>query len=380
MDFELSADQKMIVDSVASFVKKELPLERTRKLRDDELGYSREVWKQMGELGWLGIMHPEKSGGFGGRFVDAALMLEQFGAGLVPEPYAASAVVAGSALSLAGTDAQQERYLAPMIAGDATLAFAWAEADGRFDFTRSATVAEVTAGGYRVRGKKVWVLNGHAADQLILTARTEGRDGERAGMSMFVLEASEVVRTTVNCMDGQRAATIEVDCEIPRERLLGEAGGAADTIGRVLDLGSAAACAEGHGVMKAALAMTVEYLKTREQFGVKIGTFQVLQHRAVDMFIETELAKSVMLLAALEVESPVRVERERSVSAAKAQLAMSGRYVTQQAIQLHGGIGITDEADIGLYFKRMHVLTTLYGDEEHHVRRFAALPSFAAES
>lgn len=378
MDFELNADQKLIVDSVAAFVKKELPLERTRKLREDDVGYSREAYRQMGELGWLGIMHPESVGGFGGRFVDAALVLEQLGAGLVPEPYAASAVVAGSALSLAGTAAQQETYLTPALSGDTTLAFAWAEAGGRFDATSCATRAEKTAGGYRVRGKKVWVENGHAADCLVVTARTGGRDGEAAGMSLFLVEANEVRRTHVKCMDGRRAAMVELDCELPAERLLGEAGEAGDTIALVLDRGAAAACAEGYGVMKTALALTVDYLKTRDQFGVKIGTFQVLQHRAVDMFIEAELSRSVMLLAALKCDEPDAVERQRAISVAKAQVAASGRYVTQQAIQLHGGIGITDEADIGLYFKRMHVLGTVFGDEEHHVRRFAALPSFAA--
>ncbi|MBM4358186.1 MAG: acyl-CoA dehydrogenase family protein [Deltaproteobacteria bacterium] len=375
MDFELSADQRMIVETAAAFVKKELPLERMRHMREDATGWSRDVWKQMGELGWLGIMHPESVGGFGGSFVDAALILERLGGNLVGEPFAASAVVGAMAMR-AGSAEQQERFLAPMIAGDTSLALAWAERAGRFDAHRVATRAEKTSDGYRIRGEKVWVLNGHAADHLVVSARTSGADGAREGVSLFVLDgdAPGVVRKAVKTMDGQRAAMVTLDCTVPSDRLLGDEGGAAEPLERVLDHGAAATIAEGHGVMKAALDMTVEYLKTREQFGVKIGVFQALQHRAVDMFVETELTKSAMLMSAIKVESSDPVERKRAISAAKAQLAMSGRYVSQQSIQLHGGVGVTDEHDIGLYFKRMHVLTTLYGDEEHHLARYASLP------
>lgn len=379
MDFELSADQKMIVETAATFVKKELPVERMRHLREDAIGWSRETWKQMGELGWLGIMHPDTVGGFGGSFVDAALILEKFGGNLVSEPFTASAVVGAMAVRT-GSDEQQNRWLAPMIAGDTSLALAWAERGGRFDAHRVATRAEKVGGGYRLRGEKVWVLNGHAADQLVVSARTSGADGDRDGVSLFVVDgdAAGLGRKTVKTMDGQKAAMVTLDCTVDADRLLGTEGGAADALERVLDYGAAASVAEGYGVMKAALDMTVEYLKTREQFGVKIGVFQALQHRAVDMFVETELAKSVMLMAAIKVDSDDPLERKRAVSAAKAQLAMGGRYVSQQSIQLHGGVGVTDEHDIGLYFKRMHVLATLWGDEEHHLARFAALPSFFA--
>lgn len=378
MDFELSADQKMIVETVSSFVKQELPVERMRRLRDDEIGWSREVWKQMGELGWLGILHPESVGGFGGSFVDAALIAERFGANLVGEPFVASAVVAGTALR-AGTPEQAERFLAPMIAGDTSLALAWAERQGRFDAHRCATRAERTSTGYRIRGEKIWVLNGHAADVLVVSARTSGGDDDAEGLSLFVIDAtsSGVTRKTVKTMDGQRAAAIVFDCEVSEDRRLGEEGKALAALELALDHGAAATVAEGHGVMRAALDMTVEYLKTREQFGVKIGVFQALQHRAVDMFVEVELAKSVMLLAALKADASDDADRKRAISIAKAQLAMSGRYVSQQSIQLHGGVGVTDEHDIGLFFKRMHVLATLFGDEEFHLARFASLPSFA---
>lgn len=378
MDFELSADQKMIVETAATFVKKELPVERMRHLREDAVGWSKEMWKQMGELGWLGIMHPDTVGGFGGSFVDAALIVEKFGNNLVSEPFVASAILAATALR-GGSEEQQVRFLAPMVAGDTSLALAWAERAGRFDPAIVSTRAEKAGDGYRLRGEKVWVLNGQAADHFVVSARTSGRDGDAEGLSLFVVDADAVgvTRTTVKTMDGQKAATLSLDVFVDADRLLGVEGAGLPALERALDYGAAATVAEGHGVMKTALDMTVEYLKTREQFGVKIGVFQALQHKAVDMFIETELTKSVMLMAAIKVDSEDPLERKRAVSVAKAQLAMSGRFVAQQSIQLHGGVGVTDEHDIGLYFKRMHVLTTLFGDEEFHLARFASLPSFA---
>jgi alkylation response protein AidB-like acyl-CoA dehydrogenase len=378
MNFELTEDQKMIRKTARDYVKKELPIERTRKMRQDELGFSRAVWKHMGELGWLGISLPDSVGGFGGAFVDAALILGELGATLVSEPYTASAIVAGHALCQAGNGEQHARWLAPMVAGDATLALAYAEQGSRFDVSRVATTAHRSADGWHLRGEKVWVDNGHAADAIIVSARTSGGATERQGISLFVVEAGDegLARTTVKTMDGRRAGTLRFDCHLGADRLLGGEGTAIDVLDRAMDLGAAAGCSEGAAVMGTALSMTVEYLKTREQFGVKIGSFQALQHRAVDMFIETELARSMAIMAAIKVDEPDALERRRAVSAAKAQLSVSGKYVTQQAIQLHGGIGVTEEHDIGLYFKRMHVLGVLYGDEEHHVARYMGLPGF----
>ncbi len=225
----------------------------------------------------------------------------------------------------------------------------------------------------------MWVLAGNAADQLVVSARTSGADGDAAGVSLFVVDPNtdSVSIQPLRTMDGRRAAHVRLDCAIPADRLLGDEGAGLSALERALDVGAAAACAEGHGVMKTALWMTVDYLRTREQFGVKIGTFQALQHRAVDMFIETELARSMSIMASIKIDEPDADERRRAVSAAKVHLAQSGRLVTQQSIQLHGGVGVTDEHDIGLYFKRMQILSSLWGDEEHHLARFAALPSFS---
>ena len=374
MQFDLSDDQKLLVDTVASFVKKESPVERFRKLRDEDgIGWSRDVMRKMGELGWLAIPFSEEAGGLGGSFVDVALILEQLGGALVPEPYLASIVLGGVALAHAGNAEQRAQFLAPAIEGQKTLALAYAEDDGRYDLARVTTRAEKTANGYRLTGKKRWVLNGHAADAIVVSARTSGEVADRKGVGLFVVDRDAVQVDVVRTMDGHRAAMITLDVEVADDRRLGDE--ALPILEQVIDGAAAASCAEGLGVMSAALRLTRDYLSQREQFGVKIGSFQALQHRAVDMFVETELARGTTILAAIRANDSDPRERMRGVSIAKVHLATGGRLVAQQGVQLHGGIGITDEADIGLYFKRMHVLNALFGDEDHHLARVAATSS-----
>lgn len=377
MDFDLSEDQKMLADTAASFAKKDSPIERMRKLRDDPIGYEPQVWQQMGELGWLGIPFPEDLGGFGGQFIDLALVLEQFGRTLVPEPYLSSIVLGGMTILNAGNSAQHKRYLPALIEGQSTLALAYAERAGRYDVRALATRAEPHGDGYVINGEKIFVLGGHRADHYVVSAAVDGD----VGLFVVPANADGLLVQPIKTMDGQRAASVRLSgvAVAADQRLSGGRLAPAEALELAMDLGAAAACAEGLGIAKRVLDMTVEYLGTREQFGVKIGTFQALQHRAVDMFIEVELCRSAMILAALEVDNPDAEARRAAVSAAKVQLATGGRYVVRQGIQLHGGIGCTDEHDVGLYFKRMQVLGALFGDEEHHVSRFAHLPGFTAE-
>jgi alkylation response protein AidB-like acyl-CoA dehydrogenase len=383
MNFDLTEEQRLLVSTVASFARKQSPLTRLRALRADPRGWSPELWKQMGDLGLLGISLPEAVGGAGGTFADAALILEQLAATLVPEPLLASLVAAAPILRL-GTEAQQERWLAPFAAGDASLALAWAEAQGRYDVTDVETRAEPVrddGGAFSLTGEKRFVLNGHAADFIVVSARTSGAARDAEGVSLFVLDRDTPglrVRA-VKTMDGHHAGMLSLEgAAVPAGRLLGRLGGARDALVEAMDLGAAGACAEGAGIARVVLHMTADYLRTREQFGVKIGSFQALQHRAVDMFVEAELCASMAILAALRASDPDAAERQSAVSAAKVQLSVGGRYVTQQATQLHGGIGVTDEHDVGLYFKRMAVLNALFGDEEHHVARYGRLPGFTA--
>ena len=381
MNFDLTEDQKMLVDTAASFAKKSSPVTRFRKLREDERGWEPSVWRQMGELGWLGVAFPESVGGFGGRFIDAALVLEQFGKTLVPEPYIPSVVLAGRALLAAGDSDQQGRWLKPLLEGKTSAALAYAERDARYDWSDVSTTAVREGDSYRLSGEKVWVLNGGHCDFMVVSARTAGDQRQADGVSLFVVEPSAAGLTIepVPTMDGHRAAMVRLDgVVVGADQRLGEEGGASSVLEGIADGAAAAACAEGMGIAQRVLDMTVEYLKTREQFGAVIGTFQALQHRAVDMFVKVEVTKSVAIEAALRIDEGDEDQRRASVSAAKAQLSSGGRYVTSQGIQLHGGIGITDEHDIGLYFKRMRTLTTLFGDEAHHVDCFASSASTSA--
>jgi alkylation response protein AidB-like acyl-CoA dehydrogenase len=382
MNFDLTEEQEIIVDAVAKFVKNDSPVERFRKLRGSPPGWEPATWERMGEYGWLGVAVPEEQGGFGGRFVDMALILEQLGRGLVPEPYVPSVVLAGGLVSRLGSRAQVQEHLAPMIEGRTSLALAYAERQSRYVLHDCQTLAERQGGDWRIAGEKVWVLNGHAADHILVVARTGGEPLDPRGLSLFVVDADtpRLERLPVHGMDGQHSALLRFQgVTVPDERRLGEAGEILPDLEWAIDRGAAAACAEGQGCVLELFERTVAYLKQREQFGVPIGSFQALQHRAADMYAETELCRSAMLLAAIQADAEDEEERKAAISTAKLQLSQGGWYVQEQAIQLFGGIGVTDEQDEGLFFKRLRVLQALFGDPDHHADRYQRLPRFDAE-
>ncbi|MFO0572267.1 MAG: acyl-CoA dehydrogenase, partial [Polyangiaceae bacterium] len=302
------------------------------------------------------------------------------GSTLVPEPYV-PLLLAGLAISRAGNAEQVNQFLAPSLSGDESLAWAWAELQGRHDVHDVATTAKPSGKRWLISGKKRWVQNGHGANHIVLSARTSGSGRESNGLSLFVIDPGmaglKVER--VDMMDGQKGAMLTLEnVEVDESRLLGAPGSAGPLLDHLMDYGAAAAVCEASGILQAVLWMTRGYLMERKQFGVAIGTFQALQHRAVDMFVETELAKSCAMLAMIRADESDAAERRRAISAAKASVIESGAFVTRQGIQLHGGIGVTDEHDVGLYFKRMHILGTLFGDEAFHVARYADQPSFLA--
>jgi len=381
MNFDLTEEQQILVDSVAKFVKNDSPVERFRKLRESERGWDAETWARMGEMGWLGVPFPEEHGGFGGRFVDLALILEQLGRGLVPEPLIPSVVLAGGLVSRLGSDAQRESFLTPMIEGRTSLALAYAERQSRYDLRDCQTRARMAGTGWLLTGEKTWVLNGHAADQLIVVARSAGSGLDTDGLSLFVVDADArgLERIRVPGMDGQRTALVRLrDVEVGADRLLGPEGGALAHVEWAIDRGAAAACAEGQGEIQELFERTVGYLKQRVQFGVPIGSFQALQHKAADMYAETELCRSTMLLAAIQADADDEEERKAEISTAKLQLSRGGWFVQENAIQLFGGIGVTDEQDEGLFFKRLRVLQGLFGDADHHADRYQQLRRFVA--
>ena len=381
MDFEPTKQQQMIVDSVAQFVRVESNVDRFREMRDSERGWDPNIWKRIADYGWLAVAFPESVGGIDGDFVDMALILEQLGRGLVPEPYIPSVVLAGSLLQRLGNPSQIKAVLQPMMEGDTSLALAYAERQSRYELADCRTRAARTGAGWTLDGEKVWVLNGHAADHLLVVARSSGEQLDTAGLSIFIVaaEAPGLSRTSVKTMDGQRAAFVTFEgVTVGADALLGEEGAAFEALEWAMDRAAAAACAEGQGHLQELFQRTIEHLKQREQFGAKIGSFQALQHRAAEMLAETELCKGMMLLAALKVDSEDAEERRSEVSAAKAHLTSAGWFVQENAIQLHGGVGVTDEQDVGLYFKRLRVLQGLFGDADHHVDRFQAQGRFDA--
>jgi len=381
VNFDLSEEQQMIVDTVAKWVEVQSPVERFRKCREDDRTWDRETWAAMGEYGWLGVCYDEDIGGFGGDFLDAALILEQLGRGLVPEPYIPSVVMGGSLIERLGSDEHQERFLTPMLEGKTSLALAYAERQSRYNLSDCLTSAHAKNGGYVLAGEKTWVLNGHAADQIVVAARTSGDQLDDRGISLFVVDgdAANLTRVEAKGMDGHTTALLRFEgVEVGPDRLLGEVDSGLPHLEWAVDRGAAAACAEGQGCVQELFERTVAYLKQREQFEVPIGSFQALQHRAADMYTETELCRSTMLLAAIQVDSDDPEIRKAEVSAAKAQLTRGGWFVQENAIQLFGGIGVTDEQDEGLYFKRLRVLQGLFGDADHHIARFQALERFDA--
>ena len=377
MDFSFSAEQTLLQDSIEKFIQNDYAFEARQKIVKEELGYSASHWQTFAELGWLGVPFDEADGGFGGSAIEAIIMMESFGKGLVVEPYVATVVMAGGALKVAATAAQKERYLVGVIDGSTQGALAYAEPQGRFnlaDLTTQAAAAD--SGGWVLNGYKAVVLNGPSADFLIVSARTSGDQRDVDGVSLFVVPANAdgISRRDYPTVDAFRASEITFDSvALSAASLLGVAGEGLGIIEQVIDEAILAVGAEAVGCMEVLYKATVEYCKTREQFGQPIGKFQVLQHRMVDMFMEHEQAKSLMFMAAMRMAEGYGDEAKKAVSAFKVQVGKSGRFVGQSAVQLHGGMGMTEELSIGHYFKRLTMIDTLFGNVDFHLKRFGAL-------
>ncbi|MFP6748640.1 MAG: acyl-CoA dehydrogenase family protein [Alphaproteobacteria bacterium] len=376
MDFSLSEEQQMLKDSVQRFVRDEYELETRRKLVASDTGYSEENWAKMAELGWLALSLPEEYGGIGGGPVDTMVLMEEFGRGLVVEPYMTSIVIGGGFLMAAGGAAQKTELLPKLAAGELKLVFAYAERQSRFDLNDVECKAEASGGGYTLSGHKGVVFHAATADKIIVSARTSGGSRDRDGITLFLVDnnCAGLSRRDYPTVDGLRASELEMDgVTVGADAVLGAVGGAAALMEEVVGQAIAAICAEAVGCMDVLQETTNEYLKTRVQFGVPLSKFQVLQHRMVDMFMECEQARSMCYMVNLKVGEEDRVEREKAVSAAKVQIGNSGRYVGQQSVQLHGGMGMTDELHVGHYFKRLTMIDTMFGNKDHHLKRYADL-------
>ncbi|MHA6913835.1 acyl-CoA dehydrogenase family protein [Ralstonia pseudosolanacearum] len=372
MDFSFTDEQKQLADAVRRFIDKDYGFEARNKVVYSPAGVSQAHWDALAELGLTALPVPEAQGGFDGRAMDLLVVMQELGRGLVVEPYAAT-VLGMQALKLASG---QEALLEQAAGGALKLAVAFGEPQSRYELFNVTTRAARQGGGWTLSGAKAVAVHGGQADKLVVSARTGGEARDTAGLSLFLVdrEAAGVTVKDYRTIDNLRAADVRFD-NAPAT-LLGQAGEAWEIIDAVADLGCVLLCAEAIGLIDALNAATLEYTKTRQQFGVPIARFQALQHRMVDMFIHAEQARSITYLAAAHFEDGDAEARRRYVSAAKARVGQAAREVGQEAVQLHGGMGVTNELPAAHMFKRLTMINTTLGDVDHHLARFASLPGF----
>ena len=370
MNFDVSEDQRMIQDSVNRLMADRYTFELRRRYQQEAGGWSRALWRQYAQLGLLGLPFHEDNGGLSGTPVETMIVMEAFGRALALEPFLGTVILAGGLLRHAANSAQRDAIIPRIIAGDMTLALAHHERDARYERAHVETTASRSGDGWVLQGRKDWVLQGGSVDQLIVSARTRGAVRDRVGIGLFLVDAKSdgIARHGYPTQDGLQSATVTLEgVRVGAENAIGDPSGGYGVLARVLDEATAAICAEAVGAMGALHALTVDYLKQRKQFGVAIGSFQALQHRAVDMLMSLEQARSMSLFATMMVASDDVGERSRAMSAAKVQIGRSGRHIGEQAIQLHGGIGMTMEYKAGHYFKRLTMLDVMLGDSDHHL-------------
>jgi alkylation response protein AidB-like acyl-CoA dehydrogenase len=375
MNFDFSEEQNMLKDSVSRFVQDQYDANLRRELVASEQGFDSGNWQTFAELGWLSIPFDEAVGGFGGSAVDTMVVMEQLGKGLVVEPYVATVLLFGGLIQEAGSTVQQEDWLGRVIGGEVQGAFAFLERQSRFELADIATTVTASGDGFVLNGEKTVVSNGMAADALVVSARSAGDARDENGISLLLVDANAagVKREGYRLMDGQLVANITFEnVEVGADALLGELGQGYAPMQAVVNGVTIALCAEALGIMEKLNTATVEYTGTREQFGVPIGSFQALQHRMVDTFMAYEQTKSLLYRAVCSAEEG-GAEHQRDLHALKVIVDRAGKLVGDEALQLHGGIGMTDELDIGHYVKRLITIRALFGNGDYHQAKFNQL-------
>ena len=375
MDFNFSEDQTMLRDSVARYLQNEYDFETRRKVTKGESGWRPEVWKAFAEeLGILGAPFSEEHGGFGGGPIENMIVMEEFGKALVVEPYLSTVVIGGGFLKHSGHSGAAD-IIGQIIEGKVLIAFAYAEPQGRYNLADLKTTAKKDGAGYVINGRKAVVSGAQWATHLIVTARTGGAQRDAGGISVFILDKNTPGVTTRDypTVDGSRASEIQFDnVKVGADALIGPEGAGLPLVEQVVDEAIAALCAEAVGVQRKLHEGTLEYTKTRKQFGVPIASFQALQHRMVDMFMNLEQSVSMTYMATLKLGESAE-ERAKGASAAKVQVGRANKFIGQNAIQLHGGMGMTDEMAIGHYFKRATMIENQFGSVDHHLKRYEIL-------
>jgi len=377
MDFSFSEEQQQLGDTLQRFVGREYGFDRRKAIKDTAAGWSREVWQALADIGVLAVNVPEAHGGLGCGPLDTLLVMNAFGAALLVEPYLSSAVIATRLVGDLGDAGLRADLLPQLAAGEQIAVLAHFEPDSRFETRHLETTARANGDNYVIDGHKAVVLHAGAADVLLVSARTAGATDAADGISLFRVprDTPGLTLREYPTLDGQRGAEVLLHgVSLPASARIGEAGAALPAIERALDVGLAALCAEAVGVMDALIAATAEYLKTRQQFGQPIGRFQALQHRMADMLLHLEQARSMSYLAAMRCTSEDLRERRRALSAAKVTIGQACRYIGQNAVQLHGGMGMSDELIVSHWFKRLAMIELTFGDTDTHLQRFISAP------
>lgn len=375
MDFDYSEEQRLLADTLKRFLSNTYTLDARAKIVASEAGYSEEVWAAFAEMGLLGLPYHADYGGFGGSTVDVMIVMEAIGEGLVVEPYLSSVGLGGQFVARGGTEAQKQRILPAVAEGKAKLALAQTELGGRYNLGHVTTRARRAGEGWVLDGEKRAVLHGGCADLLVVSARTAGSETDPRGISLFLIgqDPPGMALQEYRTIDNLRAVDIRLSSAVvPSDALLGPEGDGLALLEEVTDYATALLCGEAVGAIRYANEATLAYLKTRRQFGVPIGSFQALQHRMVDMLISYEQARSMACLACVKVDTADVAERRRVVSAAKIMIADACRHVSQEAVQLHGGMGMTEDLKISHTFRRLTMIAQAFGDVDHHLERFAA--------
>lgn len=374
MDFDLSDEQSMLRDSLDRLLADAYRFEDRKRFMATPEGWSTDIWRQMAEMGLMALPFAEVDGGIGGGPVETMIVMEALGRALCLEPYFATVVLGGGFLRLGGSTAQKAELVPQVADGSLRLAFGHIERQSRFDVASVSTTATRDGDGWVLSGSKSVVLHGDCADRIFVTARTAGGTADENGIGVFLVDAGAegVSRRGYATQDGLRAAELTLDkVRVPANAVFGDPQDGLPLVRRVVDQAIAALAAESIGVMSAMHALTVDYMKVRKQFGVPIGSFQVLQHKAVDMYVAIEQARSITLYATMMADSGDDAERARAMHAAKAEIGRGGRVVGENAIQIHGGVGMTMEYAVGHYFKRMTMIDVTFGNADHHLRELA---------
>ena len=375
MDLTLSNEQRMLRESADRFVGETCTADHRRKAEAEPNGFSAATWKQFAELGWLALPIAEEHGGLGGNAIEVGILMEAFGRGLVSEPYLSTVVIGAGLIGTSGSEAQKQALLPKVADGSLYLAFAHAERAARFDLGKVDTTATKTPNGFRLSGHKIAVLDGQAANQIIVSARLISANGSSGKLCLFLVPAGAPGMTLRDYprLGGGHACSLDFrDVQLPTDALLGDGGDALPAIEAVTDRAMAALGAEAVGIMQTLLDTTLEYTRIRKQFGRPLSANQVIRHRLADMAVQCDEARSMALRAALMADAEPAA-RGRAASGAKAKIGKCARFVAEQSVQLHGAMGVTEELDIGLYFKRLLAFETLFGGSAHHYRRHAAL-------